>query len=364
MRDHQSFFTEKVSSAADLFAAQALKAGARLTRHRHPLAGPDGEPIETTVAQLGPEHPERMVVVISGTHGIEGHAGSAIQIAALARLEGRKLPEGLGLLFVHLINPWGCAWNRRENEDNVDIFRNLVYDRPPFFENPLYDEYEEGINPRAWTGPQREKADLIFEELKSKHGIDGAVGVIRRGQHRYPKGLTFHGTGPTWSAKVVEAIRREHLARVPHVMAVDLHTGYGKPGDAFVVPFNGRDSAKSEFLVSSFPGQILWVGSDPLIPDHPRPPYEIWQTDGGPGVLYVGVEFGTADVGSEFELFRANTYIHTYGTPHDDFGRRVAAEYRELFYPADAGWRREVLDKGLGILDRAVEVSGEMDRVL
>jgi hypothetical protein len=358
------FFTEKVSTATEAFSAQSLKAGARLFHYPHPLPGPGGEPIETTVARLGPERPERMVAVVSATHGIEGHAGSAIQIASLAELQGRKLPEGLGLLFVHMINPWGCAWNRRENEDNVDIFRNLVYDRPPFHENPLYDQYEEGINPRAWTGPVREKADAIFDEMKATLGVSGAIGVIRRGQHRHPKGLTFHGTGPTWSAKVAQEIGREHFAGVPSVMAVDLHTGYGESGDAFVVPFNKPGSPKSDFLVEHYPDQILWVGSDPLIPDHPRPPYEIWQSPEGPQVLYVGVEFGTADVGDVFDLFRANTYIHTYGTPDDDFGRKVSAEYRELFYPAADSWRREILGKGLAILDRAVEISGEMDSVL
>lgn len=358
------YFTERVSAADELFTAAAERAGGRITRYPHPLPGPGGEAIATTVARLGPDRPERMAAVVSATHGIEGYAGSAIQVAALDRLAGQKLPDGLGLLFIHMINPWGCAWNRRENEDNVDIFRNLVYSDPPFYENPLYDRYEEGINPRAWTGPLREKADAILDELKAAHGVSGAIDVIRRGQHNHPKGLTYHGAGPTWSARVTEAIGRDHFAGVPSVMAIDLHTGYGESGDAFVVPFDKPGTPRSDFLTERYPGQILHVGSDPLIPEHPRGPYGIWEAHGGPKVLYVGVEFGTADVGDVFDLFRANTHIHTYGTLDDDFGRKVSAEYRELFYPAAASWKQEVLGKGLDIFDRAVELSGEMETVL
>jgi hypothetical protein len=360
---HQ-LFSERVDESTAKFVEAAKAAGVATTSHPHPLPGPEGEPLATTVARIGPERPDRMLVIVSGTHGIEGHAGAAIQTALLPELARSELPRGVGVLFIHQINPWGCAWNRRENEDNVDIFRNLVYTDPPFAANPRYDAYEEGINPRAWTGPERARADAIFQKLIDEHGLDGAIDAIRRGQHSHPKGISYHGQGPSWSRKVVEAIGREHLAGVARVLALDIHTGYGHWGEGLMVPYDKPGTPKSDYLRGRYSGEILEVGSDPLIPDHPRAPYEIWDTPEGPNVLFVGLEYGTHDVGKAFDLFRANTFIHSYGTPFDDFGRKTSADYRELFYPAAGEWRGKVLQKGREVVEESVRAAAGLEAVL
>jgi hypothetical protein len=64
---------------------------------------------------------ERVVVHVSGTHGVEGYAGSAVQAAALHQLSlqakevltDASLPT---LVFVHVLNPYGMKNNRRVNE--------------------------------------------------------------------------------------------------------------------------------------------------------------------------------------------------------------------------------------------------------
>ncbi|MDT9600494.1 DUF2817 domain-containing protein [Sphingosinicella rhizophila] len=359
----EAFFAEDVESATEKFAQAARQAGAVLSRYDHPSPGPNGEALSTSVALLGPEDPETMLVVVSGTHGIEGYAGSAIQIAALAGRDFDPLAPGLGILFVHLVNPWGCAWNRRENEDNADVFRNLVYDKQPFVRNALYERYEQGINPREWTGPEREKSDRIFQELIDECGMDGAIGVIRKGQHSYPRGVTYHGAGATWSRNVVQQIGRDHLAGVERALVVDIHTGYGASGQASVVPYD-EHGPKADFIREHYPDILLIPGSDPLIPSHPKPPYQIWEDGEGPKILFVGLEFGTADVGEAFQLFRANSFIHTYGNPSSDFGRRTSAQYRELFYPSSPQWRDDILRSGLGILNRTVALTERLDRIL
>lgn len=364
MGDRDRVFSQNVQAAGDLFEEYARRTGAHYEEFEHPLRGPHGERLRTGLARLGPAKPERMLVVISGTHGIEGHAGSAVQLVALERLADRPPPKDIGVLFVHLINPWGCAWNRRENEDNVDIFRNLVYAFPPFPENPVYDRYEEGINPRAWTGPQRERADAIFAQLVQAHSHAGALAAIRRGQHRYPLGITYHGRGPTWSRNVVEAIGSRHLAGISKILVLDIHTGYGAPGEVWIVPFDEPGTAKAEFAAARFPGQILRVGKDPLIPSHPRGPYEIWDVEGGPRVLFIGLEYGTVDVGEAFDIFRANTFIHTYGSPLDAFGRKISSAYRELFYPSSVDWQDQVLARGVDIFEVALAATDDLGTVL
>lgn len=360
----QRIFTERVDEANELFAQAAGRAGAEVEEHPHPVAGRYGESLKTLVARLGPEQPQHVFATVSGTHGIEGHTGSAIQIALLDHVRRHGAPKGLGLLFVHLINPWGCSWNRRENEVNIDIFRNLIYTEPPFAENLQYERYEVGINPRRWTGPEREAADRVFAQFVEDEGWDSAVAVIRKGQHKYPLGVTYHGVDATWSRKVVEDVGRRLLQGVRNVTVMDIHTGYGDSGAALIVPYDLPETPKGQFICSRFADNVFIPGEVSLIPAHPRAPYEIWQKAGGPRVLFIGLEMGTHDVEAAFEVFRANTYIHTYGSPHDEFGQATSKAYRELFYPASATWREQVAENGLNAVLRAMEVAMEAERVL
>ena len=59
---------------------------------------------------------------ISGTHGAEAYAGSAIQIFLLERyainLSKNKSYNGPTIIFVHALNPYGMKYGRRFNEDN------------------------------------------------------------------------------------------------------------------------------------------------------------------------------------------------------------------------------------------------------
>ncbi len=48
-----------------------------------PGIGPEGEQLVTDTAWIGPEDASRVLVLIGGTHGIEGFTGSAIQIDLL-----------------------------------------------------------------------------------------------------------------------------------------------------------------------------------------------------------------------------------------------------------------------------------------
>ena len=72
-----------------------------------------------------------MLVTVSGTHGVEGFFGSAVQVEWLRRIKGAALPGDIAALHIHAINPYGFSWLRRTNEDNVDINRNWMdFDAP------------------------------------------------------------------------------------------------------------------------------------------------------------------------------------------------------------------------------------------
>jgi hypothetical protein len=68
--------------------------------------------------------PSLLLVHLSATHGSEGFAGSAIQIAALRNRTWLK--TGASVALVHAVNAYGFANNRRWTENNVDLNRNCV----------------------------------------------------------------------------------------------------------------------------------------------------------------------------------------------------------------------------------------------
>ena len=109
------------------FRAAAAKAGAEL--HTLTVALPD---YTTDIAVLAGRGPG-LVVHSSGVHGVEGFAGSGIQIAILSNFSKTEAaeaqstdPDAPTIVLVHAVNPFGMAHFRRFNENNVDLNRNAL----------------------------------------------------------------------------------------------------------------------------------------------------------------------------------------------------------------------------------------------
>src|SRR5258708_37200548 len=120
-------FSESYAEARAKFCSAAADAGGALRSWLNPKAkGPNGELLYLDTARFGPADATNMLVLISSTHGVEGHCGSGAQIAWLRTGGPTKLPNGTGASLIHAINPYGFAWTRRVTEDNVDLNRNFV----------------------------------------------------------------------------------------------------------------------------------------------------------------------------------------------------------------------------------------------
>ena len=135
------FYCDEYDDARRLFREKAAAAGAAL--HILPLEGEcwggmcgnpaafEGEDrltvdvavIASSAGCTGP-----LLLHISGVHGVEGHAGSAIQIKWLDMVARDEvtLPKGTTVVLVHVLNPYGYKHGRRYNENNVDLNRNML----------------------------------------------------------------------------------------------------------------------------------------------------------------------------------------------------------------------------------------------
>src|ERR1700687_4972105 len=138
--DPRSFFSADYLEGRHKFLSAAAARGLKHTAYLNPHAkGPKGEDLTIDVAVLGPDNAKAGLLVISGTHGVEGYAGSGAQIGWLQSTRNANWPGDLKLVLVHALNPYGFAWNRRVNEENVDLNRNFVDHAKPYPQNHSYE---------------------------------------------------------------------------------------------------------------------------------------------------------------------------------------------------------------------------------
>ncbi len=232
--------TTYADSRAD-FLERAGAAGATLRAFDLPERGPDGGDLACDVAWIGPEDAASVVVVVSGTHGVEGYAGSALQRAWLADGTPERSDE-VAVCLVHALNPYGFAWVRRVNEDNVDLNRNFVdFDAPPT--NEGYDRIADLLVPDTWDeATQASTLDALLTTA-GEVGFDTFQQWITGGQYTHPTGLFYGGRGPVWSHRALVSMCDEVLAGRDRVAIIDLHTGLGPWGVGELISSDGPDDA-------------------------------------------------------------------------------------------------------------------------
>jgi hypothetical protein len=360
-----SVFADDYAEAREKFLAAASHAGARVRHWPHPLAGPRGEALATDSAWLGPDDAARVLVVISGTHGVEGFAGSGPQVDLLRGLPAGALPPATAVLLMHAVNPHGFAWWRRVTEDNVDLNRNWVDYAQPLPVNPGYDELREHYNPRALDAGTLARHEAAIEAYRARHGAHAERVARSSGQYVDPHGIFFGGTAPTWSRRTSEAILEAHLGRACTVAVVDLHTGlgpygYGEPicnhapggervqrarrwwGPSVTEPLRGTSSSQEKWGLSEFGYEralahaaIAFVALEygtwgPPHGEHAlRDDAWLWQHGAGPD---------WADAGAMPIRRALKDYFHP---PHEDWQEMVLWRARQVFRQALAGLAAE-----------------------
>ena len=232
-------FADVYEDARASFLTLSEGAGAETQSHRHPTAiGIDGAPLFVDTAYFGPRDARKVLLSISGVHGQEFYAGSAAQRRWIRSERWRKVPDDLGILFVHALNPFGCAWFSRTTENNVDLNRNFIDHTKPHQKNPTYGE----LIPLLKLGAPSEKAFADFEKkiagLEESIGIEKFRRAVMRGQYEHPEATAYGGVKPEWSNTLLRRIVTEHLGTAQFVGLIDWHTGIGPTDGTFIVCFH------------------------------------------------------------------------------------------------------------------------------
>src|SRR5262245_35259145 len=201
-----SYYSADYFSAKHRFLAASTRLG--LAHHALPIhaPSPNCEPLTIDIAIAGAPKPRSALVLSSGVHGVEGLFGSAIQLAFLDQVVAKwQPPLDAAIVLVHAINPYGFAWRRRFNEENVDLNRNFLLAEEQFTGSPpLSGEF------RSAMTPHRSKTRFGFwmarmALLALRHGVQSFWETLPVGQYDYPDWLYYGGGKPSQSSQALQS---------------------------------------------------------------------------------------------------------------------------------------------------------------
>lgn len=354
-------FGHDYAGARRLFLEAAEEAGAETTPLECPARGPEGQPLYADLAWIGPEVPRAALLTMSGTHGVEGIAGSAIQATALRSGLHRELAPDTALVMLHALTPHGFAWLRRCNEDGVDVCRNFVDFTAPRPGSAFFDEYIDDLVPRAWSGPERESADARLFAWAGRHGVERFAAEVARGQYDYDIAPFFGGRAPTWSNAILRAVLASRLSSVSDLVVIDYHTGLGERGTGQLLGFDHP----------SDPGQRLagelWGEDHVPLASEASVAYETLGDIAVPfaemfphaRVLTAAYEFGTVDPLSVLQALRGDHWLHAYGDPTGPEAAEIKDAIRSAFYCETPDWHRSVCEQARHAERRALAALSE-----
>jgi hypothetical protein len=338
------FFSPDYFTARDRFREAAARAGARVEVLPLDAKGPRGESLGIDIGWFGAANPRGVLLHSSGLHGVEGFAGSAIQLQLLNDFPG--LPDDTALIVVHVLNPYGMSWLRRFNENNVDLNRNFLGDGAYAGAPDAYVTLNSFLNPP--NPPRMDFYTLKAAWLVLRHGMPALKVAVVGGQYEYPKGLFFGGKRLQQIGERYQAFLADRLGSAERVIAIDAHTGIGDYAeDMLIVPpddFAALHSMLGERVVSPDPKKTDAYpvrGALDTMFARVLPKAQIFA---------VTQEFGTYSPTKVLHALREENRWHHYGS--GTIEHRTKETLKETFCPQDEVWRDAVLKRGGELLNQ------------
>ena len=349
------YFPRDYFEARARFLALAQARGARVADYPIDARGPAGETLSLDVAWLGASEPARVLLLLCGTHGVEGFAGSALLAQWLAGDGGRRLPADCACLLVHAVNPYGFAHLRRANEHNVDLNRNALA-RFPGPSNPAYRELDHWLNPPSAPGAID---GFLFQGawLIATRGWPLVKQAIVEGQYEFPRGLFYGGARHEPSTEVLATVLDDAgLRAVRRLVAVDIHTGLGRAATYKLLVGLAPESARYRAMTRHF-GAGAVESNLPAVTSAYRVHgglRESIETRFAHAQTYAAVlEIGTVALPRILARLRHENRAHHYTPPGSRARARARAALHAAFCPRSRAWRARVLAAGERVLRQA-----------
>lgn len=310
------------------------------------LVDKNQEQVATNAVYIGEKNAKKVLVIISGTHGVEGYCGSAIQNFLLSNISKQtiKLPKDNAIIMLHALNPWGMLWARRCDHQGIDVNRNFV----DFSNLPKANtDYEKVLDFLNIADPKvrQEKMKTLVAHWGQTHFDE----VFSGGQYQHDWAPFYGGQQASFSQKVVEDVINTWGLSKQEIVVIDLHTGLGPWAYGEMISDHPINSQANSFAKKIFgeavaiteKGESFSVKKAGLL-DYRW--HKMMQTSG----CFLTLEFGTYGTDA---LFHTLLNEHLYWKNHkpislsDELYQEQRSAMMKHFFPRDSLWQQAALFK-------------------
>jgi hypothetical protein len=325
------------------------------------LPGKDGETLAMDVALDGAADAEKLLIVSSACHGVEGYCGSGVQVFALHDQEwlAKQRASGVAMLYIHALNPYGFSHIRRTTHENVDLNRNFQDFTQTLPVNEPYRDIADLLIPEQWP-PDAHNAAAVAEFIQTR-GMPAFQAAFSRGQHEFPKGLFFGGTAPTWSNLTLRKVLRQHVSKARHVAWIDLHTGLGPSGLGERIFACADDAAALKRARAWWGGE----GATPVTSIYDGSSTSAFLTglmwmslnQECPQAQYTGIamEYGTLPMTEVSYALRAEHWLNNHPEAPADQAKQIKQQMLDAFYTNTDSWKGQIIAQGRQSIFQAVD---------
>lgn len=332
-------FSRTYAQSRQKFLTAAQSKGLTVDSYELELKGAEGEALATDVVVDGPLDASRMLIVISGVHGVEGFTGSAVQTGLLGM--ELPIPDDTSVLYVHAINPYGFSHLRRVTQENVDLNRNFIDFNARLPQNPGYEQIHDALLPQKWPP----ESDEVLESYRREHGDKALQQAMSIGQYTFENGMWFGGSAPTWSNDTFRDILRKYTANVEVLGSIDIHTGLGPYGYGEKI-FAGFDHDIFD-VAQDWWGDLTNVHTGTSTSVAMSGPIQTAIIQECASARHIGIclEYGTYALEQVITALRADHWAHRYGARMTAQGSAIANHLKDTFYPDELEWQLMVWEQ-------------------
>lgn len=374
----ESYFPLNYLASRQRFAELVRQVSAPTQTEKWMIPSKIDQDLSVDLAYWAPtKEPQQLLVVTSGIHGSETYAGSAILQMFLTEIFPKLQRDGLGVLLVHAMNPYGFKYHRRTTENGVNLNRNFSISGERYKRK---NEESKKMHERFF---KREKVSSakshLFQHLEVRNekaffgdiSMDQFIKAVSPGQCESAQDLEFGGQAlEPQSAKLVEKLK-ELMPLYQDVVALDLHTGLGHRNRLHLLTSGSGEDLHPELFAKLFHAE-----ADKEYYEHTAAAADgFYEVHGALNTAFadlaqphqrvcaITMEFGT--LGHDLEaklrsldnlLVEHQGFYNGYGTP--ELATEVQKESFERSYPQSDEWRQAVIAASRGLFQNTLKRAG------
>ncbi|MEA3451029.1 MAG: M14 family metallopeptidase [Bacteroidota bacterium] len=307
---------------------------------------------------------EKLLIISSGVHGVEGFVGSAIQQMFMDKFISENLTSNTGILLIHSVNPYGFKYFRRVSENNVDLNRNCSTDDSLYdIINEGYPEVSDFINPTVELDLSKCMHSCFFlraMKMVAKASIPVLRQAILQGQYEYPKSLYYGGNTFEPQIKLLTPFIDSVCTPYSTIMTIDLHTGYGERGVLHLFPNPVPEKTKI-FTESIFEGyKIDWGDGDDFYTVTGDFSNYVGSINKNKKHIPMTFEYGTMNsqttIGSikslHIMVMENQMFQYSYKSKRDSL--KASKKFIEMYYPSSEKWRISIMEQTVDIFESVI----------